>query len=370
MSQENNILTDLLANASLIAQQAQNVMEPISDVKARIRNDLITENRILPIPDGTPEKPESMCAIDGARVTDHLYAADLIAAVATTGEAQFQRTTQHAITATWAGIYPHGSDMDRIAGSAMAALELQVASQAPHAVRLLDGSFLTPLVEFRKGLTSRNTTVRNEVAAIINEFNVATNLDAVLTHSSHRPVWALPKSESSTTWRDMMNHRYDTALSTTDRILATQVLQPGEVLVARPLTEWSDQHITVHNDAAAPVRDAADQLNTVIQRVAQHVTSGQLVTTYLRPHRSPGVVRVEYFQPSEGSGRYTQQIAALIQAETPTPHTIEPFAQWSADRQAKTVSSGIRALKVAVLQHLPPEERHQWGTLFNLNYRT
>lgn len=364
------MIQSLVGQAATIAAEARGVLAPIADMKQQLRQRLLAEGNILTIPSTAVEPPVSMCAIDGARVTERLYSADLIAAVACTGEARSCQESGPSVARTWAHLYPHGTDIDRIAGAAMACLELEVAHNAPHQVRLLDGSFLTPIVEARKGLGSTVATVRNEVARLLTDAEFIAHLTALLTHDPERPVVALPKSETSTVWRDDVNAALGTSFTVTDRVLASQVLEPGEMLRPRPLTEWDQQQVVVREDAARPVADVARSLNATLNDVRQRVRDGRLVTTYIRPANGVGVIRAEFHSAGPDDTKTPYWVAQVLLAETAAPHMMEPFAQWSADRQAKGVSAGVRALLGAVQHELTAEERAQWGTLFASKYRT
>jgi len=310
-----------------------------------------------------------MCAIDGGRVTEHLYAADLLAAVACTANGRYARTALDGPQAQWADLFTHTPDVDRIAGTAMAALELAVANTAPHQVRLLDGSFLTAAVEVRKGLSSTIPTVRDTVARLVRDYRLPETLSELLT-GQERPVWALPKSETATIWRDLLARETGTLLPVTDRVLAAQVLEPGELLAPRPMSEWDNAFINPRSDASDEVKSASQSMNAALQAASAAAAEGRLVTTYFRPRRGVGVFRVEFTRPTASDQETAINAAALLDAETYAPHMMEPFAQWAVDKRAKEVSAGVRALRAAVQKQFTPDEQARWGALFASGYRT
>lgn len=370
-SDDQSMMTALVAQAAGVADQARGVLAPVADMKAELRDRLVSNGQIVRIDTSVQApRPERMCAVDGGRVTENLYSADLIAAVACIGESKSAKRRGEPVNRAWAGLYPHSRDVDRIAGAAMAGLELQVATAVQHEVVLLDGSFLTPVVEARKGLASSVASVRNEVARIMEDTDFVTNLRTILDPQTARLVLALPKSETSTVWRDDINEMFGTSFTVTDRVLAAQVLEPGEMMKPRPLSEWSGQEVLVRDDAAKGVRREAAGLLDVINSTKTLVETGRFVTTYVRPPRSVGVIRIEFHTPQADDMKTAQYVASLILGEMSAPHTMEPFAQWAADRQAKKVSQGAQALKLAVQNELAPQERSRWGALFHSNYRT
>lgn len=369
MTDSPSMLQGLIAQADAIAGQARAALGPIASLRGDLRQYLLDQGDILPIP-SAPAAPASMCAIDGGRVTDHLYAADLIAAVACTGDAHYAQGPVEGPHAEWAGLYPHTSELDRVAGTAMAALELQVAASAPHEVRLLDGSFLSPVIEARKGLSAKNSLVRGEVIALMNEFGFVDNLVSLLTPDPARPVYALPKSETATIWRDDVGKRLDRKFTVTDRILAAQVLEPGEMTAPRVLSEWDNSFLNPPAGEHSAAQAAGAALRAATEVARQRVSAGEFVTAYVRPPGGFGVIRVEFFRDGGEDLRTPGRVAALVCAETKAPHMVEPFAQYMADRRAKDVSAGVRALRAAVQRRLSGDEQQGWGALFANEYRS
>lgn len=365
-----NMLRDLVSRAPQVAQQTARILAPIAASRDALRAHLLAEGMVAQVGEDLSPPPITMAAIDGARVLERMYGADLLAAVAISAEALIAVEQGETETATWAGAFPHAPEVERIAGFAMAAAELQVAALARHQVRIVDGSFVTPFMEVRRGLKSRNPVVREAVAQIAEEMDFVGNLAAVVAPQVDRVVIASPKSETSRAFAEMFNERYGLELSTNDRILATQFLEHGEVLSPRGMSEFSGMRVAVPPDASSAQRALADAVNAEVDRLMDFVHQGLLATTYVRPPGTDTVLRFEFFRPRPDDASVMFQVASWLLEETPTPHSLEPYCQWSADRQAKDISSGVKALRAELVAHLSPTERHQWGNLITQNYRT
>lgn len=364
------MLRDLVAHAPRVAQQAAGILAPLAQSRDVLRSRLLGEGLIGVVPDDPPPPPRTMAAIDGARVVERMYGADLVAAVAISAEALIAETSGETQTATWAGVFPHAPEIDRIAGFAMAAAEMKVAARSQHVVRILDGSFVTPLMEIRKGLKSRNPVVRDSIVQIAEEMDFVGSLRSVTTPVAGKCVVAAPKSETSRAFGEMFAHRYGVEVDANDRLLATQFLEGGEVLSPRGLVEIARMRLASAPDASAKEQGLVDAVNGEVDRLAGLAQEGLLATTYVRPVGVDTVLRFEFFRPSVEDSRDMFQIASWLLEETPSPHSLEPYCQWSADKQAKDISSGAKALRADLSSHLSPEQRHSWGGLLAQNYRT
>lgn len=365
-----SMLRDLVAHAPRVAQQAAQILAPLAQSRDELRDRLMGDGWIGVIPNEEVTPPRSMAAIDGARVVERMYGAVLVSAVAISAESMIAGESGGTQTATWAGVFPHAPEVDRIAGFAMAAAEMQVAARSQHQVRILDGSFVTPLMEVRKGLKSRNPAVREAIVEIAQELGFVDSFRVVTTPAAGRDVVAAPKSETSRAFGEMFARRYGVQVDANDRLLATQFLDGGEVLEPRGLTEFAHMRLSGVVGASEGEQALVDAVNAEVDRLAGLAQDGLLATTYVRPMGVDTVLRFEFFRESADDSRKMSQIAGWLLAETPSPHSLEPYCQWSADRQAKDISSGARALRADLASHLSAEQRDSWGGLLAQNYRT
>lgn len=367
-----SVISALIDLAPQLASSAEQVLGPISANSDTLRARLLDDGMIRAVDLDSSVAPESMCAIDGARITENLYGADMLVAVATLVNGISARSTLMPLSLAWADMVPHVPEVDWIAGTAMGILETKIAAQAPHEYRLLDGSFLTPTVPCTQGLTTRTAEVRNRVTDLIVSNGMPDALESVLTPDLDRPVLALPKSEVSKHYVARFNRDYGLMLNVPDRILAAQVLEPGEVLAPRPLQEWGEVRPRSYSEASRAAIDAAQALEDACAGMKVAVAEGRAVTFYVKPFGSRDtVIRCEFVSPDADLVQpLTLKYAAVLLGETRAPHALEPFAQWAVDRQAKGISKGSQALRAKVLSGLTPEQREAWGWQIAQRYRT
>lgn len=372
-----SMLSSLIALAPVLAARAEKSFEPLVTNRSRLRKALKADGRIYPFP-ATPDRPvPSMAAIDGARVREQMYAADLLVAVAGVANARTAETAIPVASSTWADIVPHTSGTDRLSEAAMCAQEVTVAARAPHAIRILDGSFQTPVIALREGLYLYDNTARDGVADLITgPWDPAAALGRLI-EPSNGVVLAVPKSDSSDRYAAEFSERYNMRLTVTDRFLATQVLEPGEMLAPRPLHEFTRLTVDYGQVRGDVAMKAAELLRTPVRALAAAAKEQRAWTTYFKPHGSfgPGaVLRVEFLTRTSGdladASARAAAYATILGAETPTPHMLEPFAQWAVDQVVKEVSSGTRALRATLSQYLTGEHADAYAALLATGYRT
>ena len=346
---------------------------PLIQIKGLLRDRLIADGRIISFPNTPTTIVDSMCAIDGARIREQMYVADLLVAVATTVDAKSAKNKLGNISSTWADILRHTDGTDRLAEAAMCCQEVLLASQVPHQIRILDGSFQTPIIGMREGLFVRDAGIKDKIAELLlGEWQAPVRLTQVIMPASGVTL-AVPKSDSATKFAEAYALTYDLTIKASDRFLASQVLVPGEMLAPRKLTELA--HATVNEVEGSPkVLEAASVLRQSVRQLSTAANDGLAYTTYFKPYgptQSGNVIRFEYIvdaskhqDPSDVS--IAVEYASILNAECASPHLMEPFAQWAVDRNAKNISSGTRALRQTLIKALPPEQ----AALLAQNYRT
>lgn len=371
------IASKLSALAGGLASRIDEEFAPLVSMRAQLRDLLRDTNDIASVPTTPARPPVSMCAIDGARIKDQMYAADLLMAVATTADA---RGTQEKIAVeplVWADVVRHTDGTDRLAEAAMGSAEVHLAARAPHEVRILDGSFLTPVIALREGLFVRNPQIRDQVAEVLLGDWKPIEALASLVSDGGKGLLALPKSDSATRFAQDFASRFSMNLPVSDRFLATQVLEPGEMLAPRPLMEMSHQGVD-EPEGSAKVKRAASALRDAVAELSGLAGSGRVLTTYFKPNTGQGgfgtVIRFEFIAPAGLSDQeriaMAGEHAAVIASDIYAPHLLEPFCQWLVDRQAKAISTGAVSLRERMLSALPSERAASYRKLLSIGYRT
>jgi hypothetical protein len=308
-----------------------------------------------------------------------MYAADLLTAVATTADARTTTTRYAPDSSVWADIVRHTDGTDRLGQAAMGCQEVLLAARAPHALRIMDGSFVTPLIALREGLFLKNAGLRNAVAdLLLGEWDAPGNLGRLLDTAPGSLI-AIAKSDSATKFVSEYGTRFGLNFPVSDRFLATQVLEPGEMLAPRALTEIAQQTVS-EPEGSAKVKLAAASLREQYERFADLANAGRVRTTYFKPlmpgatgATSKTVLRFEYILAASDQvddHAIAAQYASIINTDVVPPFMLEPFCQYTVDRQAKLISKGTEALRERMLMALPEDRAGTYRTLLASNYRT
>ena len=376
------LMSALLAEAGPLAQEAHRLLSPVARSRTALRERLLAEGQVLPFPHHAASlvPRHSIAAVDGGSVREHLYAADLMVAVAVAAEGMTSTGGHELFQHHWAHVREHESENDRLLSAAMASLELRLLADLSHDLRILDGSHGTPVIALSTALAARSVAVAEAAAELVTDEVVAALASLADPDQRAHPgeVVALPKADSAAAFAELYRARYGLELPGGDRFIAAQVLQPGEMLRPRPAHEVAGMHFTVRDDASRAVQHAAARLNRTIAPMLEAAREALLLVTYVKPATSDTVLKVELrvseplVDGSAGSPvalAEAGRLAGLLSAETPGPHLQEPFAQYAVDLAAKSVSVGAEALNQSMIAMLPPGS-DDYLTLLARSYRT
>jgi hypothetical protein len=178
-----------------------------------------------------PSKQLTLGAVDGGYVVDQLYAADRLVICALVAEGMRTVRTGEIHHATWTQVMAHQIDLDRLASAVMTCLELSLLQGISYQVRIFDGSHQTPVIALNSALSSANPRVRAITSRIVKETRAVEALKKFCHDTDGARVVGLPKADTSTEFCAKYRRKYGFAIPpVTDRVLATEVLERGEML--------------------------------------------------------------------------------------------------------------------------------------------
>lgn len=358
----------------------------------------------------------SMATIDGANAMDQMANADLFFAVATLGEG-FHTKKLHDEdndypTYAKSHIIQHHSDNTAIISGVRAFLEVQALGASKHDIRIIDGSYLGNIISvFLEMLTHRNA-VEIFIDMLDDDVDGAflTGMDRIINPRGHKGhTIALSKSDSSTKMQEKLFDKAD-GVKITDRLLATYLLKPGEILepeltergsyllsLINPdsngdiKTKWSQikeplnhhqysqfQSLLVEGLYQIDNNGVIDEDTLVASKTEYLIKNEWTYSTYFKPSifaEHGSVLRCEFtYNPTSKnydsgfSSAYEKAkwIAAIIDSDFVDPAIQEPVSQYLADYRAKEVGPGLIAIRNALISELPEDK----AVFFLNNYRT
>lgn len=360
------MLEALINEASNLAQEAHDLLEPVASVRTTLRNRLLDEGRILTIAD-TPPAPCSLVAVDGGSVREPLYAADLLVCVATSATGMTSTPGPELEHAHWAQVLEHTAENQTLLGAAMASLELRLLQKLTHDIRILDGSTTSGIISLSQSLNIRNPTAVAHAAALFTDDLLSAIHGLASPHTRDNPgqIVALPKSDSSDAFQTLFAGRYNLTLTGGDKFIAAQVLDPGEMYYPRAAPEHQHPPVSIPRDAPGTAKRAAEQLAEAVQPIATAAADRRIVVTYLKPATADTVIKAEIQTseplPADRTDHHATAVTEvramgrILSDETPGPFLQEPYAQYAVDLAAKNVSVGVDALQQAMIANLAAE---------------
>src|SRR6266576_868899 len=259
------LVRDLLAQAGPMAQHVTRNIHALQDARDTLRSEARSANLLRRKADLDVTREPSVAAVDGSYQIHRLTAVDLCAAaaVAVEGTARdARRHWQEPYHRIWVGTVEHSQNVTNTIRGLMISMELDLASNAPHDLVLLDGSFIVLIIYLNQGLTSFAQSppiVRTEFMRRWRQDNVLDRFLALLR--SDRTV-AVPKYSGRNELTRVI--RLDKLPVTDGKTLATLVLEPDEYIEPQPIFRFGQEEQEYHLPAAHCSREQQQEMNQLL----------------------------------------------------------------------------------------------------------
>lgn len=364
------LLDEVLTLIPGLSSQVENVFSDFSVLNEDFGNRFREHDYVLPVRPAPP--PGSLCAVDGARVQEKMYAADLLIAVAVSANGKSGLRDLPTPSKAWGQILENDAGNSRVNAAAMASLEANLLADMPHQVRILDGSFITPLLGISEGVQSKNRRNRKVVYDLLSnpQTDPAEALAHIYSHTADRPIIAIPKSDTSSHYVEHVNKTFHIHIKLRDRFFATQTLEAGEYLKPLPLFSYMNYTVPSHQDSLVKEKKILSTIQKSVDILAGRSSRNEMFFTYVKPTNSTTVIRFEFLCEKGEEEATASRLAALIDGETHAPHMLEPYAQVVVDKQAKAISPATQTVKNMIVSNLTEDEKRQYGHLLLRDYRT
>jgi hypothetical protein len=290
------------------------------------------------------------CGVDGSYAVERLLATDLIAAAAVAmegltppSETRFWPEPRHQVLIETEA---HDADSGTILRALMMGMELNLATQAPHAVVFLDGSLTTPLIFFNQALNQVEESphlritqyLLDRIKAILSAYEII-----LKAHRSDKCWVAIPKY----TTRREIGKEMKWPESHDDRAMLTSVLQPGEftrsISLEPPNQPW---HVNIK-----PVRpEDAQEAKHLVEDITAQMSDIRVI--YYRPYPWLPALRLETSRAvAENPGRLASVIHA-IKHQCGAAAMMEPYPLYMADRMVKSLAAAIPTFRQITSQQM------------------
>jgi hypothetical protein len=309
-----------------------------------------------------PREP-SVAGIDGSYQVHRLTALDLCAAAAVAVEGtsrEARRYWQEPYHRMWANSFEHSKDAINALRGLMISMELELASEAPHDLVLLDGSFIVLLIYLNQGLTSFEKAPVLLAEEFERRWNDQEVLDRFLALIRSDRTVAVPKYSGRNELGSLLR---DSNLPETDgKTLATVILEPDEYIVPQPIFHFGGEDTEYHLPEKHCPPERQREMNESIEKMR---------VVFYRPYGWAPAVRLELTAPIAASRSKLSMVLEGIKRQLFSPAVTEPYPLFLADRMVKSLGAGVAVIEQAVAQHAVGTSSDVEATLLCLqNYRT
>lgn len=357
------ILSSLIADLPNLTTTIHDLFDPIRERRDAIRAFFTDRGQILDLPEDLGAY--QVGCTDGAYIVSPLAVGDHISTLAVAvAQRDEGNSTGVVASRSWSDFRTHNADAEVLAKATMMAHELELLTTLPQdGIKIIDGSFVTPLIALNLALCSPEDAVR---ASAITLASSPALLEAI-THVSENPlVVACPKSDSSKAlWRECAEELGLSSDGVPDKALTTLILNEGEVLVSdRATPSWEHLYSAAGriSDSAAVI--AGQGLSEVIHPLRQE----RVKVHHAKPRGAQTSLRIETHAGLDDF-QWPEVVASICQ--TVYGDTIqEPFSQYIADRFAKQVAIGANVQKQNLHYDLIEQGATELAGYLMLSYRT
>jgi len=357
------LVRDLLAQATPVAEHVSTHLIRLRQARDPIRRIVQSQGLIARKSDLDVPREPSVVGIDGSYQVHRLTALDLCAAaaVAVEGTAKdARRYWQEPYHRMWVNSFEHSKNATNALRGLMISMEIEIASDAPHDLVLLDGSFVVLLIYLNQGLASFQNApglLRDEFQRRWSDLRI---LDRFLNLIHSDRTIAVPKYSG----RNELEHLLiENNLPMTDgKTLATIILEPDEYLIPLPIFNFAGEDTEYHLPERYCSRERQDQMN-------QSIESMRVV--FYKPYGWTPAVRLELPAPIAASPAKLSLVLEGIKRQVFSPAVTEPYPLFLADRIVKSLGAGVSVIEQTVAQFAVGSSSDIESTLLCLqNYRT
>ncbi len=360
-----DLLNDLLRESNGVVNRVEEMLAPALEQRAELRqvmNDLGLIKRYKQVP------PESICGIDGGFAVERTVAVDMLLSAAVgveglNGETTVWDTIQYL---WWTRVDHHNIENERLCRGVMGAQELAILAEAPHGIRILDGSHVTLVIQLNSAMNAESPEVRREIRRVWEQMNT---VDALTEVCNNESIIAMPKYDSSRGIIEKLEKEVGSEIIGDDKHLLTLVLEPGEYTnPCRVPEKWSNLHFSAGSDLAED-RKIEEEFTKAIAPLNDR----QIHYTYFKPDERSPAFRIEFKSQvvnSRTKDLYLDKLCSTITNQIAGPFIREPYPQYLADVMAKSVGLGLNALQAAIQLALGRSERPELSEFLIHSYRT
>lgn len=327
------MLGESLDQLPRLADALRTSVVPLREHRNRLRSTLRARNAIRALPDDGAFI--SLTAVDGAYTTAELFVGDQVNVLALAVSSELGTgSVDIEDYLTVSEFFAHSPASEVFAKTAMMCAELSLAADADggkdHAITILDGSHVTGVTAVLDGLTVESSPAHDYICGDVMSDQIISAVEALAASGS---VVGCPKSDSSSALATLLEKEgAESSLRLPDKVLASLLLDPGEVLLLEEsAAPWDRLDLISRQVTSQRGKAVRDRLLAACEPLREG-----LRVAHVKPRGSATAVRVE--TKAKLNEFQTIDYWQAVSDDCAPPYTQEPVAQYIADHLAKNVS--------------------------------
>lgn len=325
------MLGDALDRTPALAAQIRSAVTPLVAQREFLRSTLRDAGALRSLPDDGSYL--SLTAVDGACTVSPLFIGDQVNVLAASVASDLRTGAVEIMgQRSLSEFLPHSPTSETYAKAAMLSGELALVATSGRedALVVLDGSHSTALTAVLEALAAEGSAAQDYICSDVISDEIIRAAQRVAEDGS---VVACPKSDSSTQVCEFIErHGVDVPLHFPDKVMASLLLQPGEVLALETSSApWEAYDLISHQVQSPRARAVLAQLEGPVTLLREN-----LRVAHIKPHGASTAVRVETKAALDDFA--TLDCWQAIADDCEPPHVQEPVAQYIADLVVKEVS--------------------------------
>ena len=316
------------------------------------------------LPEG--DHTESIIAVDGGRIVKKNTGTNMLLAVAV-GVEGFNSNPSKGWGNQydcWSEIVPHNQNSEYLCRGIMSLMEMRVITKSPHEIKIIDGTHFNLLLAIHFLLSITEKSRSEEYVNCLKNFlkDKKTPPDLIAQIVKDKKIIAIPKYNSSRDIieSDKFKDYFSKDVNIDDRFFFSLNLEKDEY--TKPLSVgqsqrerskiWNDLSIDCKIDELGDKEEWNHKLRRSLQQIKTREENkrkeSHLYFTYYKPYEGNLAYRIECKREIVENPQEFQKLLRSIKKQTCAPYMKEPFPQYLADRMAKSISGGLKALEDSV----------------------
>lgn len=364
-----SFLNEILENASKTSKRIEGLTNNFISKEQEIRRHLSDQGLLNELEKNQLDlETYRTIGIDGGRAIEHLLLYDLgMVGVVASGGLDAQTELNSIRYKSWFDILPHygANTMNHITQAIMHLYEFQLVTELKSDFTFMDGRFITPLIGFSAIASIKKLDILEKIVPLFSNVDLTKLLSSVF---SNKKIIAVQKYDSSRNFSLQFLQKFK--ISIDDRALFSLILKEGEYTTPIPLQTFPDTvrylssaHLTLKGRVFEYSTDFED-LNSLLSALPE-----EIYALYYRPRPWSPALRLEISKEIARDSKILFQLLDCLRSEMLTTEMKEPFPLYFADKMAKSVGLGLKALKEASRSILTKDKQDD-ASMFFESYRS